>query len=351
MSNDSEFLSRLNLTPRTHRILALARKEAERLNHNFVGTEHLLLAIARPEAVQEGCLATKVLLNLGLNIDTVRVEVEKEAGSGPDQKVTGVICFTPQTKKVLSLAREEALSLGHSYTGTEHLLLGLLKEGYGLAARVLLNRGVTTVEMARRAVLEELEPKPEEEAPTATAGSPTKEVGVQELGDQFVGDLNKEVSSKSVNDQPARVSHEAWTFLYLELLIVAGYNFKATTLDVLLLLNRSATNLEWLDIVCEIAKRSASRLHDPKSLCRELQERYDLTENGSSEEVRLGCLLQRLTGKLPRKSGPSIDWLQKQGLVLATGMTIESLAPTASSDTVDSSSTTVSSAPSTPPGV
>jgi hypothetical protein len=142
-----------NFTPRAQQILALARKEADHLNHNFVGTEHLLLGLI---ALGQG-IAVKVLTNMGLVLDTVRIEVEKQVGTGPDQKTVGNIPYTPRVKKVLALAAREAKALNHTYVGTEHILLGLLREGDGVAARVLMNLNVD-IEVTRNHVLGELDP-------------------------------------------------------------------------------------------------------------------------------------------------------------------------------------------------
>ena len=142
-----------NLTPRAQQVLALARKEADRFNHNFVGTEHLLLGLIK---LGQG-VAVNVLQKLGLDLDTVRLEVEKQVGTGPDQKVMGNIPYTPRVKKVLSLANKESKALNHTYVGTEHLLLGLLREGDGVAARVLKNLDVD-IEQTRQEILKELDP-------------------------------------------------------------------------------------------------------------------------------------------------------------------------------------------------
>jgi ATP-dependent Clp protease ATP-binding subunit ClpC len=142
-----------NLTPRAQQVLALARKEADRFNHNFVGTEHLLLGLIK---LGQG-VAVNVLQKLGLDLETVRLEVEKQVGTGPDQKVMGNIPYTPRVKKVLSLANKEAKALNHTYVGTEHLLLGLLREGDGVAARVLKNLEVD-IEQTRQEILKELDP-------------------------------------------------------------------------------------------------------------------------------------------------------------------------------------------------
>src|SRR4029453_1287082 len=142
-----------NFTPRAQQVLALARKEADRVNHNFVGTEHLLLGLIK---LGQG-VAVNVLQKMGLDLETVRMEVEKQVGTGPDQKVIGNIPYTPRVKKVLALASKEAKALNHSYVGTEHLLLGLLREGEGVAAQVLRNLDVN-LEKARHEILKELDP-------------------------------------------------------------------------------------------------------------------------------------------------------------------------------------------------
>ena len=142
-----------NFTPRAQQVLALARKEADRFNHNFVGTEHLLLGLIK---LGQG-VAVNVLQKIGLDLETVRMEVEKLVGTGPDQKMIGNIPYTPRVKKVLSLAAKEAKALNHTYVGTEHILLGLLSDDGGVAARILQDFGVTAAE-ARRQILKELDP-------------------------------------------------------------------------------------------------------------------------------------------------------------------------------------------------
>lgn len=142
-----------NFTPRAQQVLALARKEADRFNHAYVGTEHLLLGLIK---LGQG-VAVNVLERMGLELEAVRMEVEKEVGSGPPQKVAGNIPYTPRVKKVLALANKEAKSLNHSYVGTEHLLLGLLREGEGVAARVL-KRLEVDIQRTRNEILAEIDP-------------------------------------------------------------------------------------------------------------------------------------------------------------------------------------------------
>src|SRR3974377_1978191 len=120
-----------NFTPRAQQVLALARKEADRFNHNFVGTEHLLLGLIK---LGQG-VAVNVLQKMGLDLEIVRKEVGKHVGPPPGTKIEGNIPYTPRVKKVLALAGKEAQALHHSYVGTEHILLGLLREGEGVAAR------------------------------------------------------------------------------------------------------------------------------------------------------------------------------------------------------------------------
>src|SRR5512140_1208242 len=154
-----------NFTPRAQQVLALARKEADRFNHNFVGTEHLLLGLIK---LGQG-VAVNVLQKLGLDLETVRLEVEKQVGTGPDQKMMGNIPYTPRVKKVLALAQKEAKALNHTYVGTEHILLGLLREGDGVAARVLKNLDVD-IEQTRQEILKELDPNFAAQEETASAG-------------------------------------------------------------------------------------------------------------------------------------------------------------------------------------
>ncbi len=157
-----------NFTPRAQQVLALARKEADRFNHNFVGTEHLLLGLIK---LGQG-VAVNVLQKMGLDLETVRMEVEKQVGTGPDQKMIGNIPYTPRVKKVLALAAKEAKALNHTYVGTEHILLGLLREGDGVAARVLKNLDVD-IEQTRQEILKELDPNfAAQEEQGGTEGAP-----------------------------------------------------------------------------------------------------------------------------------------------------------------------------------
>jgi ATP-dependent Clp protease ATP-binding subunit ClpC len=170
-----------NFTPRAQQVLALARKEADRFNHNFVGTEHLLLGLIK---LGQG-VAVNVLQKMGLDLETVRQEVEKLSAAGPDQKQAGNIPYTPRVKKVLALASKEAKALNHTYVGTEHILLGLLREGDGVAAKVLKSLDID-IELVRQEILKELNPDFQnqgEETPAGAGGEGEKKEGGEKKGE------------------------------------------------------------------------------------------------------------------------------------------------------------------------
>jgi ATP-dependent Clp protease ATP-binding subunit ClpC len=121
-------------TERARQVIVLAQDEARTLRHNYIGTEHLLLGLLREE---EG-VGARVLAGLGVTLEGVREQVARIVGRG-DELTTGQIPFTPRAKKVLELSLREALSLGHDYIGTEHILLGLVRENGGVAMRILLD--------------------------------------------------------------------------------------------------------------------------------------------------------------------------------------------------------------------
>ncbi|MBA2728051.1 MAG: ATP-dependent Clp protease ATP-binding subunit [Parachlamydiaceae bacterium] len=139
-------------TNRAKQVIKLAKKEAQRLNHNYLGTEHLLLGLLK---LGQG-VAVNVLRNLNIDFETVRAEVEKLVGYGPEIQVYGEPALTGKVKKVFEFANEEAANLNHNYVGTEHLLLGLLRQTDGVAAQVLENLNVNLKEV-RKEVLKELE--------------------------------------------------------------------------------------------------------------------------------------------------------------------------------------------------
>ncbi len=135
-------------TDRARKVMSLANQEAQRFNHEYIGTEHILLGL-----VKEGSgVGANVLKNLDVDLRKVRLEVEKLVKSGPEMVTLGKLPQTPRAKKVVEYAIEEARSLNHNYVGTEHLLLGLLREHDGVAAQVLLNLGLK-LDGAREEVL------------------------------------------------------------------------------------------------------------------------------------------------------------------------------------------------------
>ncbi|MDX6415200.1 MAG: ATP-dependent Clp protease ATP-binding subunit ClpC, partial [Gaiellaceae bacterium] len=134
-------------TERARQVVVLAQDEARALKHNYIGTEHILLGLLREE---EG-LAARVLESLDITVEEVRAQVARIVGQG-DEVTTGQIPFTPRAKKVLELALREALSLGHNYIGTEHILLGLVRKDEGAATRVLLDLDLDAATIRREIV-------------------------------------------------------------------------------------------------------------------------------------------------------------------------------------------------------
>src|SRR5262249_3584877 len=135
-------------TDRARKVMQLADQEAQRFNHEYIGTEHILLGL-----VKEGFgVAAQILKNLDIDLRKIRLEVEKIVQAGPDMVTTGKLPQTPRAKKVIEYSIEEAISLNHNYVGTEHLLLGLLRDQEGGAAQVLMNLGVR-LEDVREGVL------------------------------------------------------------------------------------------------------------------------------------------------------------------------------------------------------
>jgi ATP-dependent Clp protease ATP-binding subunit ClpC len=144
-------------TERARQVVVLAQDEARTLRHNYIGTEHILLGLLREE---EG-LAARVLESLDVTVEEVRAQVARIVGRG-DEMTTGQIPFTPRTKKVLELALKEGLALGHNYIGTEHILLGLAREGQGVAARILADFDAPPQKVAHE-VLSKLAAAPQSE--------------------------------------------------------------------------------------------------------------------------------------------------------------------------------------------
>src|ERR1700678_4275577 len=174
-------------TDRARRVVVLAQEEARMLNHNYIGTEHILLGL-----IHEGeGVAAKALESLGISLDAVRQQVEEIIGQG-QQAPSGHIPFTPRAKKVLELSLREALQLGHNYIGTEHILLGLIREGDGVAARVLVSLGADLAKV-RQQVIQQLSGYQGREAASASSGSSTssESPGGSPVLDQFGRNLTQ----------------------------------------------------------------------------------------------------------------------------------------------------------------
>lgn len=288
-----------NFTPRGQQIVALARKEADRFNHNYVGTEHLLLGIIK---LGQG-VAVNVLQKLGLDLDTVRLEVEKQVGTGPNQKVLGNIPYTSRVKKVFSLANKEAKALNHTYVGTEHILLGILQEGDGVSAKVLKVLNVD-IERTREEILKELDPNYKTEGASEVEVPRSEEVTGSPTIDELAGQSLELVGAAAltsglhVSDPRRRL-----IFAHLRLLLRIGYNFHGMTMELALRLVCPKPTIEEL-----VTLRDALKVKNPDGLA-DLQRTYDETDAGSVLEMAAGRLIQVWTGKPPRKLGPEVDWL------------------------------------------
>jgi len=171
-------------TERARQVVVLAQDEARALKHNYIGTEHILLGLLREE---EG-LAARVLESLDITVEEVRAQVARIVGQG-DEVTTGQIPFTPRAKKVLELALREALSLGHNYIGTEHILLGLVRENEGVAARILLDFDADA-EKIRNEIIRMLS-GPGRRQQGAGGGAPGEKSKSSKLLDQFGRNLTK----------------------------------------------------------------------------------------------------------------------------------------------------------------
>ena len=172
-------------TDRARRVIVLAQDEARMLNHNYIGTEHLLLGL-----IHEGeGVAAKALESLGISLEAVREQVEEIIGQG-QQAPTGHIPFTPRAKKVLEFSMREALQINHPYIGTEHILLGLIREGEGVAAQVLIKLGAD-LNRVRNQVLQLLSGYQGKEAATAGAPESSAQAASSAILDQFGRNLTQ----------------------------------------------------------------------------------------------------------------------------------------------------------------
>jgi ATP-dependent Clp protease ATP-binding subunit ClpC len=189
-------------TDRARKVMGLANQEAQRFNHEYIGTEHILLGL-----IKEGSgVAANVLRNLDIDLKKIRIEVEKIVQSGPDTVAMGKLPYTPRAKKVIELAFEEARSLGHNYVGTEHLLLGLLREQEGVAARVLVNLGLKLDEV-REEILNLLGATLDAESAQAPAlpGDEEKTKSKTPALDSFGRDLTKQAVNGELDPVIGRV--------------------------------------------------------------------------------------------------------------------------------------------------
>jgi ATP-dependent Clp protease ATP-binding subunit ClpC len=173
-------------TERARQVVVLAQDEARALKHNYIGTEHILLGLLREE---EG-LAARVLESLDITVEEVRAQVARIVGQG-DEVTTGQIPFTPRAKKVLELALREALSLGHNYIGTEHILLGLVRENEGVAARILLDFDADA-EKIRNEIIRMLSGPGRRQGPGGSSGPAGEKSKSSKLLDQFGRNLTKQ---------------------------------------------------------------------------------------------------------------------------------------------------------------
>ncbi|MDA9840784.1 NDP-hexose 4-ketoreductase, partial [Rubripirellula sp.] len=174
-------------TDRARKVMQLANQEAQRFNHEYIGTEHILLGL-----VKEGSgVAANVLKNLEVDLRKIRLEVEKLVQSGPEMVTVGKLPQTPRAKKVIEYSMEEARNLNHSYVGTEHILLGLLREQEGVAAQVLMNLGLK-LEDVREEVLNLL-----------GHGLEGAEVGGERAGRSAEGEGNASSGKTSKSKTPA----------------------------------------------------------------------------------------------------------------------------------------------------
>jgi ATP-dependent Clp protease ATP-binding subunit ClpC len=191
-------------TDRARNVVVLAQEEARMLNHNYIGTEHILLGLIHDSRG----LAARALGSAGVSLEPARRQVEEIVGRGKEAPASGPIPFTPRAKKVLELSLREALQLGHNYIGTEHILLGLIREGEGVAAKVIVNLGANLKDVRHQVIqLQADNPEPEE-APrarpraTARAAAEAAEAVQAQKLDEILDRLN------SISDRLAAIERK-----------------------------------------------------------------------------------------------------------------------------------------------
>ncbi len=163
-------------TDRARKVTALANQEAYRFNHEYVGTEHLLLGLIR----EWGGTGAYILKKIGIDLQKLKQDVEKTIKAGPDMVQMGKLPYTPRAKKVIEFAIEEARALGHNHVGTEHLLLGLLREDQGVGGILLISKYGINFNGARKELLDILERKTTEGNKEETSPHPAPSIGVGE---------------------------------------------------------------------------------------------------------------------------------------------------------------------------
>ena len=209
-------------TEKAIKVIMLAQEEARRLGHNFVGTEQVLLGL-----IGEGTgVAAKTLKSMGVNLKDARTEVEKIIGRGSGF-VAVEIPFTPRAKRVLELSWDEARQLGHNYIGTEHLLLGLIREGEGVAARVLENLGVDLNKIRSNVVKILGESKPQ----TVSSGGSSSSSAAPAKSEAAASSAAESTAASSASPRP-RASAEGFPWVYSHRLLPSPKPLSGKTMAV-----------------------------------------------------------------------------------------------------------------------
>ena len=297
-------------TPSAQQVLALARKEAERLNHNHVGTEHLLLGLIK---LGEGS-AFSVLRTFGLTFEAVRLGVEKQVGPGHDLKMAGNIPYTLPLNEVLILASKEANALSHTYVGIEHILLALLRQEGGYVCDVFQNSGLDC-EKVRTEVLKELGPNfvlaPKSgEEPKEGGTSPTREISSREVN-SLCNALTLDVEGlPDVFASRVRCLKEDVVHYLVDTRDSFASDDARRLILVLMLLLKTAAPHRGLLVGCAAAMEKLEP--NRETLLSFLQNKFAQTAPGSQEEFNIGYVLQVLTGSPVTRVVDYEELLRKQ---------------------------------------
>ena len=306
-----------NYTSRAQRVLSLAIKEAERLRHNFIGTEHLLLGMI---LLGEGTAYNVFIQKMGPGFrDRLQPEVEKRFCKG-NSDFHFLRPNTPRTRKVLCLAEKEAKKLGHIYVGTEHILLGLIREEEGIAAQVLLRHGFN-MEETRQMVLETLDPslktttttKRENTMSTDEQSTPRTESGNMETNTLAVEAMLK-ILYEDYSNLPPGIQKLANELKYFCITELHGSNWFGHNLNHTTLLNQLETPgsnwFAWADADPRKMQIIADIFNDiGGNSGNGLRLYFDNTDHGSVSERRIGIVLQLMEGK-PIKRQVEMDFLK-----------------------------------------